>query len=96
MTDPTTHHHDHAGVATTESGHRDDSRAENEDHTMEHGDHAGHGIALSAVLGAGVIGYCAFSGWLLRYEWGREDRRAVRSGEVFAMTVAVVGMTLAM
>ena len=43
MTDPTTHHHDHAGVATTESGHRDDSRAENEDHTMEHGDHAGHG-----------------------------------------------------
>ena len=38
MTDPTTHHHDHAGVATTESGHRDDSRAENEDHTMEHGD----------------------------------------------------------
>jgi hypothetical protein len=60
------------------------------------GDHAGHGIALSAVLGAGVIGYCAFSGWLLRYEWGREDRRAVRSGEVFAMTVAVVGMTLAM
>ncbi|PZE33815.1 hypothetical protein [Curtobacterium sp. MCLR17_055] len=60
------------------------------------GDHAGHGIALSAVLGAGVIGYCAFSGWLLRYEWGREDRRAVRSGEVFAMTVVVVGMTLAM
>jgi len=58
--------------------------------------HAGHGIALSAVLGAGVIGYCAFSGWLLRYEWAREDRRAVRSGEVFAMTVAVVGMTLAM
>ncbi len=45
MTDPTTHHHDHAGVATTESGHRDDSRAENEDHTMEHGDHAGHGWA---------------------------------------------------
>ncbi|QQE48426.1 cadmium-translocating P-type ATPase [Micrococcus luteus] len=43
MTDPTTHHHDHAGVATTESGHRDDSRAENEDHTMEHDDHAGHG-----------------------------------------------------
>ncbi|UTX33710.1 heavy metal translocating P-type ATPase [Micrococcus luteus] len=43
MTDPTTHHHDHAGVATTESGHRDDSRAESEDHTMEHGDHAGHG-----------------------------------------------------
>ncbi|PZF58827.1 hypothetical protein DEJ23_03260 [Curtobacterium sp. MCSS17_008] len=58
--------------------------------------HTGHGIALSAVLGAGVIGYCAFSGWLLRYEWAREDRRAVRSGEVFAMTVAVVGMTLAM
>ncbi|MFJ5146027.1 MULTISPECIES: hypothetical protein [unclassified Curtobacterium] len=58
--------------------------------------HAGHGIALSAVLGAGVVGYCAFSGWLLRYEWAREDRRAVRSGEVFAMTVAVVGMTLAM
>ncbi|MDM7890892.1 hypothetical protein [Curtobacterium caseinilyticum] len=58
--------------------------------------HAGHGIALSAVLGAGVIGYCAFSGWLLRHEWAREDRRAVRSGEVFAMTVAVVGMTLAM
>ncbi|XNZ01272.1 heavy metal translocating P-type ATPase [Micrococcus luteus] len=43
MTDPTTHHHDHDGVATTESGHRDDSRAENEGHTMEHGDHAGHG-----------------------------------------------------
>lgn len=60
------------------------------------GEHAAHGIALSAVLGAGVIGYCAFSGWLLRYEWAREDRRAVRSGEVFAMTVAVVGMTLAM
>ncbi|MGG7307766.1 hypothetical protein ACQXVK_11285 [Curtobacterium sp. AB451] len=59
-------------------------------------DHAAHGIALSAVLGAGVIGYCAFSGWLLRYEWARDDRRAVRSGEVFAMTVAVVGMTLAM
>lgn len=58
--------------------------------------HAGHGIALTAVLGAGVIGYCAFSGWLLRYEWAQEDRRAVRSGEVFAMTVAVVGMTLAM
>lgn len=58
--------------------------------------HAGHGIALSAVLGAGVIGYCAFSGWLLRHEWAQEDRRAVRSGEVFAMTVAVVGMTLAM
>ena len=58
--------------------------------------HAGHGIALTAVLGAGVIGYCAFSGWLLRYEWGRDDRRAIRSGEVFAMTVAVVGMTLAM
>lgn len=59
-------------------------------------DHAGHGVALSAVLGAGVIGYCAFSGWLLRYEWARADRRAVRSGEVFAMTVAVIGMTLAM
>ncbi len=59
-------------------------------------EHAGHGIALSAVLGAGAIGYCAFSGWLLRHEWAREDRRAVRSGEVFAMTVAVVGMTLAM
>lgn len=59
-------------------------------------DHAGHGIALSAVLGAGVVGYCAFSGWLLRHEWAREDRRAVRSGEVFAMTVAVIGMTLAM
>jgi len=58
--------------------------------------HAGHGIALTAVLGAGVVGYCAFSGWLLRDEWAREDRRAVRSGEVFAMTVAVVGMTLAM
>lgn len=58
--------------------------------------HAGHGIALTAVLGAGVIGYSAFSGWLLRYEWAREDRRAIRSGEVFAMTVAVVGMTLAM
>ncbi len=58
--------------------------------------HAGHGLVLMAVLGAGVIGYCAFSGWLLRYEWGRADRRAVRSGEVFAMTVAVVGMTLAM
>lgn len=58
--------------------------------------HAGHGIALSAVLGAGVVGYCAFSGWLLRHEWAREDRRAVRSGEVFAMTVAVLGMTLAM
>jgi hypothetical protein len=58
--------------------------------------HAGHGIALTAVLGAGVIGYAAFSGWLLRHEWAREDRRAVRSGEVFAMTVAVVGMTLAM
>jgi hypothetical protein len=55
-----------------------------------------HGIALSAVLAGGVIGYCAFSGWLLRYEWGREDRRSVRSAEVFAMTVAVVGMTLAM
>ncbi len=59
-------------------------------------DHAGHGVALSAVLGAGVIGYCAFSGWLLRYAWGGADRRAVRSGEVFAMTVAVIGMTLAM
>ncbi|MCC8908449.1 hypothetical protein [Curtobacterium sp. GD1] len=58
--------------------------------------HAGHSIALTAVLGAGVIGYAAFSGWLLRHEWAREDRRAVRSGEVFAMTVAVVGMTLAM
>lgn len=58
--------------------------------------HGGHGIALSAVLGGGVIGYCAFSGWLLRYEWARDDRRAVRSGEVFAMTVAVIGMTLAM
>ncbi|MGN6406889.1 MAG: hypothetical protein ACTHMH_00985 [Curtobacterium sp.] len=58
--------------------------------------HAGHGIALTAVLGAGVIGYAAFSGWLLRFEWARDDRRAVRSGEVFAMTVAVVGMTLAM
>ncbi|MDN4649210.1 hypothetical protein [Curtobacterium sp. PsM8] len=55
-----------------------------------------HALVLTAVLGAGVIGYCAFSGWLLRYEWAREDRRAVRSGEVFAMTVAVVGMTLAM
>jgi hypothetical protein len=55
-----------------------------------------HGIALSAVIGAGVIGYCAFSGWLLRYEWGRPDRRSVRSAEVVAMTVAVVGMTLAM
>lgn len=59
------------------------------------GAHA-HALVLTAVLGAGVIGYCAFSGWLLRYEWAREDRRAVRSGEVFAMTVAVVGMTLAM
>jgi putative copper export protein len=59
------------------------------------GSHA-HALVLTAVLGAGVIGYCAFSGWLLRYEWAREDRRAVRSGEVFAMTVAVVGMTLAM
>ncbi|MGU3409856.1 hypothetical protein ACLBWP_07075 [Microbacterium sp. M1A1_1b] len=58
--------------------------------------HAAHGIALTAVLGGGVIGYCAFSGWLLRYEWGRDDRRSVRSGEVFAMTVAVLGMTLAM
>ncbi|WP_144714971.1 hypothetical protein [Curtobacterium pusillum] len=58
--------------------------------------HAGHGLVLTAVLGAGVIGYCAFSGWLLRHEWAREDRRAVRSGEVFAMTVAIVGMTLAM
>ncbi|PYY37182.1 hypothetical protein [Curtobacterium sp. MCBD17_030] len=55
-----------------------------------------HALVLTVVLGAGVIGYCAFSGWLLRYEWAREDRRAVRSGEVFAMTVAVVGMTLAM
>ncbi|WIE53728.1 hypothetical protein [Curtobacterium sp. MCBD17_003] len=55
-----------------------------------------HTLVLTAVLGAGVVGYCAFSGWLLRYEWGREDRRAVRSGEVFAMTVAVVGMTLMM
>ncbi|GAA1494597.1 hypothetical protein [Curtobacterium herbarum] len=55
-----------------------------------------HALVLTAVLGAGVIGYCAFSGWLLRYEWAREDRRAVRSGEVFAMTVAVIGMTLAM
>jgi hypothetical protein len=54
-----------------------------------------HGIAIDAVLGFGVIGYCAFSGWLLRYEWNREDRRTVRSGEVFAMTVAVIGMTLA-
>ncbi|MCD1285112.1 MULTISPECIES: heavy metal translocating P-type ATPase [unclassified Brevibacterium] len=43
MTDPTTHHHDHDGVATTESGHVDASRAEHEGHTMEHGDHAGHG-----------------------------------------------------
>ncbi|WIE64005.1 hypothetical protein DEI99_012255 [Curtobacterium sp. MCLR17_036] len=60
------------------------------------GDHGGHAVVLSAVLGAGVVGYCAFSGWLLRYEWGRADRRSVRSGEVFAMTVAVVGMTLAM
>lgn len=58
--------------------------------------HAAHGIVLTAVLGGGVIGYCAFSGWLLRYEWARDDRRAVRSGEVFAMTVAVIGMTLAM
>ncbi|OIH94558.1 hypothetical protein [Curtobacterium sp. MCBA15_001] len=58
--------------------------------------HAAHGLALMAVLGGGVIGYCAFSGWLLRYEWARDDRRAVRSGEVFAMTVAVLGMTLAM
>lgn len=58
--------------------------------------HGGHGIALTAVLGAGVIGFCAFSGWLLRHEWARADRRAVRSGEVFAMTVAVIGMTLAM
>ncbi|KQO62380.1 hypothetical protein [Curtobacterium sp. Leaf261] len=55
-----------------------------------------HGVALGAVLGGGVIGYCAFSGWLLRYEWNRADRRTVRSAEVFAMTVAVVGMTLAM
>lgn len=60
------------------------------------GAHAGHGIVLTAVLGAGVIGYCAFSGWLLRYEWARDDRRSIRSGEVFAMTVAVLGMTLAM
>ena len=59
------------------------------------GAHA-HTLVLSAVLGAGVIGYCAFSGWLLRYEWAQDDRRAIRSGEVFAMTVAVVGMTLAM
>ncbi|MFZ7086957.1 hypothetical protein [Curtobacterium sp. RRHDQ10] len=55
-----------------------------------------HGVALGAVLGGGVIGYCAFSGWLLREEWNREDRKAVRSAEVFAMTVAVIGMTLAM
>ena len=53
MTDPTTHHHDHDGVATTESGHRDDSRAENEDHTMEHGDHAGHGHHGSGHAGHG-------------------------------------------
>jgi hypothetical protein len=55
-----------------------------------------HGLWAAAVMGGGVIGYCAFSGWLLRYEWAREDRRSVRSAEVFAMTVAVVGMTLAM
>jgi hypothetical protein len=55
-----------------------------------------HGVAIGAVLGGGVIGYCAFSGWLLRYEWNREDRKAVRSAEVFTMTVAVIGMTLAM
>ena len=53
MTDPTTHHHDHDGVATTESGHRDDSRAENKDHTMEHGDHAGHGHHGSGHAGHG-------------------------------------------
>ena len=53
MTDPTTHHHDHDGVATTESGHRDDSRAENEGHTMEHGDHAGHGHHGSGHAGHG-------------------------------------------
>ena len=53
MTDPTTHHHDHAGVATTESGHHDDSRAENKDHTMEHGDHAGHGHHGSGHAGHG-------------------------------------------
>jgi hypothetical protein len=64
------------------------------DTSVPHG--SAHGIALSAVLGAGVIGYCAFSGWLLRFEWARDDRRSVRSAEVFAMTVAVVGMTLAM
>ena len=51
---------------------------------------------VRALEDAGVVGYCAFSGWLLRHEWAREDRRAVRSGEVFAMTVAVLGMTLAM
>lgn len=60
------------------------------------GGHDGHGLLLTAVLGAGVVGFCAFSGWLLRHEWARADRRAVRSGEVFAMTVAVIGMTLAM
>ena len=53
MTDPTTHHHDHDGVATTESGHHDDSRAENKDHTMEHGDHAGHGHHGSGHAGHG-------------------------------------------
>lgn len=53
MTDPTTHHHDHDGVATIESGHRDDSRAENEDHTTEHGDHAGHGHHGSGHAGHG-------------------------------------------
>ena len=53
MTDPTTHHHDHAGVATTESGHRDGSRAENVGHTMEHGDHAGHGHHGSGHAGHG-------------------------------------------
>src|SRR5699024_6707260 len=37
------HHHDHDGVATTESGHVNDSHAEHDGHTMEHGDHAGHG-----------------------------------------------------
>ena len=53
MTDPTTHHHDHDGVATIESGHRDDSRAENKDHTTEHGDHAGHGHHGSGHAGHG-------------------------------------------
>ncbi|MBN6750375.1 heavy metal translocating P-type ATPase [Micrococcus luteus] len=53
MTDPTTHHHDHDGVATTESGHRDGSRAENVGHTMEHGDHAGHGHHGSGHAGHG-------------------------------------------